>query len=118
MHLLRRSRFLACIVLAWFAAHLCTPVLGTWIAPVPTELICSGAGVVKLLAHTAEGVQEHGDTSADCVLCLNLGAPPTTSQTTTLRHVPQGHTASVVSATRTAARTAAPLPPRGPPTFS
>ena len=114
MQTLRHARFLARLVLAWFVLALGVAVASPLVKPQAMELVCSSAGNVKLVQTGDDGSQPSGHV-LDCPLCLLASAPPPA-----VAGVPQ---ATPVRATTLAAgttaprvsRTAAPLPPRGPP---
>ena len=86
--------------------------------PQAMELICSGSGAIKLLVKTDDGVQEMSSHTLDCPLCVHVGAPPPAAQAQLPVAHPLAHALRPIPAAHIAARTAAPLPPRGPPAFS
>jgi hypothetical protein len=121
MQTLRRAHFLARLVLAWFVLALGVAMASPLVHPQSMELVCSSGGAVKLVVQDANGdgaAPQHPHV-LDCPLCLHVVAPPLVvtpasgyddfSLSSALRSVP---------AARIAGRTAAPLPPRGPPVFS
>ena len=118
MQALRRARFLARLVLAWFALSLCAAVASPLVKPETIEVICSGSGSIKLLVKgDAHGGHATSHT-LDCPLCASIAAPPPVVRTD-LAFVPAlGHAAQPIPAARIAALTAAPLPARGPPPSS
>lgn len=115
MHALRRARFLARLVLAWFALSLGVAIASPLVKPGGFELVCSGSGAIKLLVKGgSDGGQPAGHT-LDCPLCASTAAPPPALRTE-LAFVPAlGHAVQPIFAARIAALTAAPLPARGPP---
>jgi len=116
---IRSLRWLACSVLAWFVLSVGVAVASPLVNPQAMELICSGSGAIKLMVKTDDGLQEtaQGHT-LDCPLCAQVGAPPSTSQALLPVVHPLAHALRPIPAAHIAARTAAPLPPRGPPVFS
>jgi len=123
MHLLRNHpRFLGLVgrwVLLWFALSIGAAVASPIVHPQAVELVCSSAGSIKAVVQTDDGVQEMGASHMDCPLCLLAGAPPPAPAAAAFDlPLPLGRVLQSIPAARLAAATAAPLPARGPPTFS
>jgi len=118
MHNLRHVRWLTRLVLAWFVLSIGVAVASPLVNPQAMELICSGAGAIKVLIKTDGGAKERSGHTLDCPLCAPVGAPPIASQATLPVVHPLAHALRPIPAAHIAARTAAPLPPRGPPAFS
>lgn len=120
MQALRNARSLTRWMLVWFALWLGAAVASPLMSAHSYELICSGAGMVKLLVKGQDGsTSESAASSMDCPLCAPGGAPPVSPSV--LRVVPAQPLAYAtwpVPAARIAALTAAPLPARGPPSVS
>ena len=115
---IRSLRWLARLALAWFVLSIGVAVASPLVSPQSMELICSGSGAIKLLVKTDDGVQEAPGHTLDCPLCAQVSAPPPTSQAQAPVVHPLAHALRPIPAAHIAARTAAPLPPRGPPAFS
>ncbi len=115
---LRSLRWLARSVLAWFVLSIGVAVASPLVSPQSMELICSGSGAIKLLVKTDDGVQEASGHTLDCPLCAQVSAPPPASQAQVPMVHPLAHALRPIPAAHIAARTAAPLPPRGPPALS
>lgn len=105
-------------VLLWFALSIGVAIASPIIKPQAMELICTSAGATKLLVKTDEGVKEVSGHTLDCPLCINLSAPPPVARLTAETAQPLGYVLQSIPAAHVAARTAAPLPARGPPAFS
>jgi hypothetical protein len=124
MHALRPTpRFLGQIgrwVLLWFVLSLGVAVASPLVNPQAMELVCAGAGTIKVVVHTEDGAQDVGSGShMDCPLCVLTGAPPPPVAAATFDlPLPLGRVVQPIPAARLAAATAAPPPARGPPTFS
>jgi hypothetical protein len=90
------------------------------VQPQAITLVCSAGGVMKMLISQDDGsAQDLGAVSLDCPLCLSMGAPPPPIQRHTVALVhPLSHALRPLAAAHIAERTAAPLPARGPPSFS
>lgn len=118
LYTLHSLRWLARLVLAWFVVAMGVAVASPLVNPQSMELICSGSGAIKLLVKTDDGAQEMSSHTLDCPLCAQLGAPPPATQAQSAVVHPLAHALRAIPAAHIAARTAAPLPPRGPPAFS
>ncbi|MBU0830324.1 MAG: hypothetical protein KKE41_20925 [Gammaproteobacteria bacterium] len=105
-------------VLAWFVASMGLAIASPLVHPKSFEVICSGAGAIKLLVQTDDGTVEMGAMGMDCPLCSTAGAPPPALVAPTLPTHPLAHALQPVEAARIAVATAAPLPARGPPSRS
>ena len=114
----RPGAAMARAVLALFLLSLGVAIASPIVKPQAVELICSGAGIVKAVVHTDDGVQEMGASHLDCPLCALNGAPPMPGTAALPPVLPLGHAVQPIPAARIAAGTAAPLPARGPPSLS
>lgn len=104
-------------VLVWFALSLGAAIASPLVAPVSAELVCSGAGAIKLLVKADSQAQDlAGDhASMDCPLCASHGAAPPLMSFQPEPPAPLAHALRPIPAARMAALTAPPLPSRGPP---
>ncbi|MBA3773746.1 MAG: DUF2946 domain-containing protein, partial [Ramlibacter sp.] len=80
MQALRRATFLARLVLAWFALAIGVAMASPLVQPRAMEVICSGAGGMKLLAGDGEAGAPVAGHALDCPLCVSLDAPRAGSQ--------------------------------------
>ena len=117
---LRQASRLARFVLAWFVLSIGVAVASPLVQPQAITLVCSAGGAMKILVTLDDGsAQDLGTASLDCPLCLSMGAPPPPFQRHTAAPVhPLSHALRPLAAAHIAERTAAPLPARGPPSFS
>jgi hypothetical protein len=118
MQALRHARFLARLALAWFVLSLGVAIATPLVQPQSMELICATGGAMKLIVKNADGTAQERGHTLDCPLCATLAAPPSVLTPVVLAPSPLAHVLQPVAAAHIAARTAAPLPPRGPPAFS
>lgn len=119
MQSLRRLRWLVRLALAWWVLALGVASASPWMQPQSMELVCSTAGMVKLMVQTDDGAQEMPTHSGlDCPLCVHASAPPPVQMAVLPTPHPLSHALRTIPAAHIAARTAAPLPPRGPPQLS
>lgn len=115
---LRNAHLLSRLVLVWFAMSIGMAIASPIVKPQAVELICSGAGVLKVLVKTDDGSQAQSGHTLDCPLCASSSAPPPVArQAAEPVHALSGVLRSIPAA-RMASRTAAPPPARGPPSFS
>lgn len=112
---LRNARLVARLVLVWFALALGAAIASPLVQPKAMELVCSGAGAMKLLVKIDDGGAAVSAHALDCPLCASLGAPPPVSRNDTPSAQPLAHVLRTIPAVRIAALTGAPLPARGPP---
>ena len=116
---LRSAHRIMRFVLVWFVLSLGAAIASPLVNPQATELICSGAGVMKLLVKNADGTTtEVASRMLDCPLCASVSAPPPAATVAAEPAQPLGYVLQTIPATHIAARTAAPPPGRGPPDFS
>jgi hypothetical protein len=117
MQALRRANFLARLVLAWFALTLGVAIASPLVNPRAMELVCSGAGALKLVVNSDGSTAPASGHTLDCPLCATFSAPPATAPAVVAMALPHGDFVAPAPASRTAVRAAAPLPARGPPDF-
>lgn len=110
--------FLGRLVLCWFALSLGAAIASPLLSPRAMELVCSSAGVMKIVVKSDDGVQEMGAAHLDCPMCMPLAAPPPVAASgAAAPPSPLSHALRPVVAAHIAAITAAPLPARGPPSL-
>jgi hypothetical protein len=117
MQRLRQASFLARLVLAWFALALGVAVASPVVKPNAAQLVCSGSGAMQLVIPAGDDGQPPSAHTLDCPLCAAVAPPrPVMDPGSFLQ--PLGVVVQPIPAARLAARTAAPLPARGPPLAS
>lgn len=116
---LRNAPWLARLGLLWFALTLGAAVASPMVNPQTELVICTGAGMLKVvLADDGTVVTEASTGTGDtlvCPLCLVGAAPPPAVLNTLTRPQPLSHVLQKVPAAIIAAQTAAPPPARAPP---
>ncbi len=119
MQSLRNFTFLARLVLAWVVLSLGVAVASPIVKPQNVLLVCTGSGAMKVLVTADDGsTSEVTSASMDCPLCASLSAPPPPVAAQTVEPTqPLAYALQSIPAAHIAARTAAPLPARGPPTL-
>ena len=119
MQTLRHFTFLSRLVLAWFVLSLGVAVASPLVHPQDTLLVCTGAGAMKVLVTADDGsTRELTPSAMDCPLCVPASAPPPVAQVAVVPFSPLAFALQSIPRANIAARTAAPLPPRGPPQHS
>jgi len=118
MRCLHSTRCLARLVLAWFVLSLGAAMAGPLIKPQAIQWVCSTGGAVKLVVSSDDGTPSLAHATLDCPLCMTPGAPPPAALTTLPAPSPLAHAVRPLVAAVIAGRTAAPLPPRGPPALT
>ncbi len=118
MHALRNARHLARLALAWFLLAIGVAVAAPMVQPKSMELVCTGAGVMKLIVKSADGGETVSSHTLDCPQCLALGTPPPAQPRVSEPPPALAHALRPTVAATLAALTRAPLPARGPPAFS
>jgi len=115
---LRQARHLARFVLAWFVLALGVAIASPLVKPQGIELVCASGGAMKLIVKSDDGKQQVSGHTLDCPLCATVAAPPPLLSLPMAAPAALAHALQPLAAAHIAGRTAAPLPPRGPPTFS
>lgn len=114
-----KLRRLARLVLVWYVLFLGVSVLAASLQPKTMDVVCSSMGLMKVVLQ-GEGGDAQVRSSMDCPLCAHATpalAPPTVA---VLAHVPdaRSHIVQRLLEPGLIARTAPPLPSRGPPVFN
>lgn len=116
MQTLRHFTSLTRLVLAWFVMSLGMAVASPLVNPQDTLLVCTGTGAMKVLIKADDGsTREVAPSAMDCPLCVPASAPPPVMLVPTEPTGPLAYALLSIPSAHIAARTAAPLPPRGPP---
>ena len=116
MQTLRHFTFISRLVLAWFVFSLGVAVASPIVKPQDILLVCTGSGAMKVLVQAAEGsVSDVTSNSMDCPLCVPMAAPPPVGHWAVGPTQPLSYALQGIPSAHIAARTAAPLPARGPP---
>ena len=110
---------LARLVLVWYVLFVGVSVLASTLQPKTMEVVCSSMGIMKLVVQGEES-ETPVRSSMDCPLCAHATPalpPPTLAD---LAHVPdaRAHIVRRLPEAVLIARTAPPLPSRGPPVLN
>lgn len=119
MHILRSSSCLIRLVLAWFALTLGVAIASPVIHPQAMEVVCSvGSGMSLVVIDDDGKAVQAGQHTLDCPMCLAATLPPPQAHIRLEMPQPLAYALRPMVAAHIAALTGAPLPPRGPPSFS
>lgn len=118
MYRLRSIHLIARWVLMWFALSLGVAIASPLVHPQATQMVCSGAGIMKLVVLTDDGATELGSHSLDCPLCAQLGAPPPVLAWTVAPPSELAFSCLPLEAARIASLLRGPWQARAPPVFS
>jgi hypothetical protein len=105
-------RRLTRLVLVWYVLFVGVSVLAATLQPKTMNVVCSSMGLMKLVVQ-GEGGDAQVRSSMDCPLCAHATPAPVA----VLAHVPdaRSHIVQRLPEAVLTARTAPPLPSRGPP---
>lgn len=107
------------LVLAWFVLTLGVAVASPMVHPASMEVVCSAGGSMKIVAiDDGENAVQAGHHTLDCPMCLAATLPPSPVSVRAEMPQPLAYALRPVVAAHIAALVGAPLPPRGPPSFS
>lgn len=115
MDTLRRLRWLARCMLAWFALSAGVAIASPFVVAPSIERICSGAGTAQFRVVDDSEALPSGGHTLDCPLCTPSAAPPPPAGLAGLPPPPGVPAVPRRYAAHTVAHTAAPLGARGPP---
>lgn len=117
MRSLRHFSTIARLVLAWFVLSLGVAVASPLVQPRDVVFVCHGSGVLQVTLTDDEGGTDSTPVpKLDCPLCLSVALMPAPEVPTVAPAHPLAYALQGIPAAILAARTAAPLPARGPPT--
>jgi hypothetical protein len=117
MQALRRAQLLAKFVLVWFVLSIGAAIASPLVKPQSIELICSGSGAMKVLIKSDDGSFTTSSHALDCPLCAQISAPPPLIHQSIAPSQPLAYALRSIPSAHITARTAAPMPARGPPTL-
>ena len=119
LHTLRNAPWLARLALLWFVLTLGAAVASPMVQPQHELVICTGAGMLKVVladdgSVSTAATSDTGD-ALFCPLCLAGGAPLAALVKPVHPRQSAGHVQVGTPTPHIAALSAAPLPARGPP---
>lgn len=108
-------KFIARLVLVWFALFIGVAIASPILNPTETQMVCSSSGGMKMVAAGNEDANDTLSSNMDCPLCAPVGVPVQTSSAGFDHLSPLAFSLHPIAAALIASRTAPPLPSRGPP---
>jgi hypothetical protein len=103
-------------VLAWFVLSVGFAIISPILKPLDIVSVCTASGSSHTIVLADDGTALDTTSSAmDCPLCLSITAPPTVTSIAVEAVHPLAYALQSIPSAHIAARTAAPLPARGPP---
>lgn len=119
MQVLRRSTFLARLILAWFVLSMGVAIASPLLKSQDVGQVCTSLGAIMIVADAGtDGSDPVSAKTMDCPLCVPAAEPPPPVVVTPAPAHPLSYALQGIASAILAARTAAPLPARGPPTLS
>ena len=117
LHALHHFTTLTRFVLAWFVLSLGIAIASPIVKPQDILLVCSSSGAMKVVITMEDGETSYmGNSTMDCPLCISIAAPPPPIANPYIEPIqPLAYALQGIPSAHIAARTAAPLPARGPP---
>lgn len=76
MQALRNAHFLTRLVLVWFVLFVGVAVASPLVHTPSSQMVCSGAGDMKMVTTDADGQALASSAGMDCPMCMPLSAPP------------------------------------------
>ncbi len=106
-------------VLVWYVLFVGVSVLAATLQPKTMDVVCSSMGIMKVVVQ-GEGENTALSSSMDCPLCAHAtpALPPPTLAALVHVHDARAHIVQALPEALLLARTAPPLPSRGPPVFN
>lgn len=119
LHTLRNTPWLTRLALLWFALALGAAVASPMVNPQQELMICTGAGMLKVVladdGTAATAAASGTDGVLFCPMCLLVGAPALVTHVTIEPPHPLSHVLQSIPAGSIPTLTAAPPPARAPP---
>ena len=112
-------RALSRLVLVWYVLFVGVSVLASTFQPKTMDVVCSAMGIMKVVVQ-GEGEAAALNSRMDCPLCAHATPALPPPKVAALAHVPdaRAHIVQRLPEALLLARTAPPLPSRGPPVFN
>ena len=122
MQRLRNARLLVQFLLAWWILAMGVAIAAPLVHAQPLDMVCSVGGSMKWVVSPAadtpdsDSPQKPSIGPMECPLCMSMVLPTAPTSVTPATPIGQSYALRPMPAAHIAARTAAPLPARGPPT--
>ena len=122
MQRLRNARLLVQFLLAWWILAMGVAIAAPLVHAQPLDMVCSVGGSMKWVVSPAadtpdsDSPQKPSIGPMECPLCMSMVLPTAPTSVTPATPIGLSYALRPMPAAHIAARTAAPLPARGPPT--
>lgn len=118
MFKVQTHKFIARMVLVWFALFMAAAIASPIVHPTDTQMVCSSTGGMKMVAMDNEGADANTATTMDCPLCAAVAIPLQAASVRLEKPSVLAHSLQPITSAHIASVTAPPLPSRGPPSIS
>ena len=118
MQLLFNVKLIARLVLVWFVLSIGVAIASPMVKPQGMQLVCSGAGAMKVIVAGDDGKLPASSHTLDCPLCASISAPPPIEVLAFSATAPKGFVPLSAGNESVFFVLVAPPPARGPPTLS
>jgi hypothetical protein len=115
---LRNATLLARLVLVCWAFVTGVAIASPMVKPDTLAVVCSGAGVIQVLANGSDGGEAPAGHTLDCPLCLAVMAPPPVVRSGLLPAPAGTKVPPTAPDSQRPSRAGAPPPARAPPSLS
>jgi hypothetical protein len=112
---IRNAKRFARFVLVWFALSIGVAVASPMVQPEEMQLVCSGAGAMKVVVTGEDGAQSTISHTLDCPLCASISGLPPLDTVTMSNAAPRTFGTPDAGFEPLLFVSAAPPPARGPP---
>jgi len=118
MQMLRNAKLITRFMLVWFVLSIGVAVASPIVKPQGMQLVCSGAGAMKVIVAGDDGKAPTSSHTLDCPLCAGISAPPLMGILAFSAPFHLGFVQSTSADDTVFFVLTAPPPARGPPTTS
>jgi len=115
MQTLRNAQLVARFVLVWFALSIGIAIASPMVKPEGLQLVCSGAGSLKVVVTGDSGAEPDASHTLECPLCASISALPPMAHVLLTTEAPRKFGAPQGGVKPPFFVSAAPPPARGPP---
>ena len=111
------SKLMTKLVLVWFVMFVGTSIAASIFKPAASQVICSSAGVMKMVSTDDGSTEVQATSGMECPLCATVATPIPPAASVVQKPSSLAHVLQPIAAAHIASVTAPPLPSRGPPSF-
>jgi hypothetical protein len=111
------SKLLTKLVLVWFVMFVGASIAASIFKPTASQVICSSAGVMKMVSTDDGSTEIQTSSGMECPLCATVATPLPPASPVIQKPCSLAHVLQPIAAAHIISATAPPLPSRGPPSF-